>query len=54
MELKKEEVLGLNSLLQERRGGRNHAYLIVEEEKTFLARHLKTAEEGQVVIVAFL
>ena len=30
--LKKYEELGLDSLLQERRGGRNHAYMTVEEE----------------------
>lgn len=30
--LKKYEELGLDSLLQERRSGRNHAYMTVEEE----------------------
>ncbi|VMG89214.1 transposase [Streptococcus pneumoniae] len=39
--VKKYEEFGLDSLLQETRGGRNHAYMTVEEEKAFLARHLK-------------
>ncbi|SNE15119.1 transposase [Streptococcus pneumoniae] len=36
--VKKYEEFGLDSLLQETRGGRNHAYMTVEEEKAFLAR----------------
>ncbi|VNT98910.1 transposase [Streptococcus pneumoniae] len=34
--VKKYEEFGLDSLLQETRGGRNHAYMTVEEEKAFL------------------
>ncbi|SND27947.1 transposase [Streptococcus pneumoniae] len=37
--VKKYEEFGLDSLLQETRGGRNHAYMTVEEEKAFLARN---------------
>ena len=48
---KKYEELGLYSLLQETRGGRNHAYMTVEEEKTFLTRHLKAAEAGEFVTI---
>ncbi|CRI62775.1 Mobile element protein [Streptococcus pneumoniae] len=33
--VKKYEEFGLDSLLQETRGGRNHAYMTVEEEKAF-------------------
>ncbi|EDK67392.1 hypothetical protein CGSSp18BS74_08260 [Streptococcus pneumoniae SP18-BS74] len=39
--VKKYEEFGLDSLLQETRGGRNHAYMTVEEEKAFLARHFE-------------
>ncbi|CMU04236.1 EF-Tu C-terminal domain-related protein [Streptococcus pneumoniae] len=45
--VKKYEEFGLDSLLQETRGGRNHAYMTVEEEKAFLARHLKATEAGE-------
>ncbi|HGZ0062816.1 TPA: helix-turn-helix domain-containing protein, partial [Streptococcus pneumoniae] len=45
----KYEEFGLDSLLQETRGGRNHAYMTVEEEKAFLARHLKATEAGEFV-----
>ncbi|CJI42086.1 transposase [Streptococcus pneumoniae] len=38
--VKKYEEFGLDSLLQETRGGRNHAYMTVEEEKAFLAFRL--------------
>ncbi len=48
---KKYEEFGLDSLLQETRGGRNHAYMTVEEEKVFLARHLKAAEAGEFVTI---
>ena len=48
---KKYEELGLHSLLQETRSGRNHAYMTVEEEKVFLARHLKIAEAGEFVTI---
>ncbi|VMQ73778.1 transposase-like protein, ISSpn2 [Streptococcus pneumoniae] len=44
--VKKYEEFGLDSLLQETRGGRNHAYMTVEEEKVFLARHLKAHESN--------
>ena len=33
---------------KEIRGGRNHAYMTIEEEKAFLARHLKAAEAGEI------
>ena len=46
--------MALNSLLQERHGGRNHVYMTVKEEKALLARHLKAAEKEQVVTVDFL
>ena len=49
--VKKYEEFGLDSLLQETRGGRNHAYMTVEEEKAFLARHLKAAESGEFVTI---
>ncbi|HET0156683.1 TPA: IS630 family transposase [Streptococcus pneumoniae] len=49
--VKKYEEFGLDSLLQETRGGRNHAYMTVEEEKAFLARHLKAAEAGEFVTI---
>ncbi|CTK63865.1 Transposase-like protein, ISSpn2 [Streptococcus pneumoniae] len=49
--VKKYEEFGLDSLLQETRGGRNHAYMTVEEEKVFLARHLKAAEAGEFVTI---
>ena len=49
--VKKYEELGLYSLLQETRGGRNHAYMTVEEEKAFLTRHLKAAEAGEFVTI---
>ncbi len=45
--VKKYEEFGLDSLLQETRGGRNHAYI----EKAFLARHLKAAEAGEFVTI---
>ncbi|KYA37173.1 transposase [Streptococcus pneumoniae] len=45
------EEFGLDSLLQETRGGRNHAYMTVEEEKAFLARHLKATEAGEFVTI---
>ncbi|COQ30440.1 transposase [Streptococcus pneumoniae] len=48
---KKYEEFGLDSLLQETRGGRNHAYMTVEEEKAFLARHLKATEAGEFVTI---
>ncbi|WP_050247369.1 winged helix-turn-helix domain-containing protein, partial [Streptococcus pneumoniae] len=48
---KKYEEFGLDSLLQETRGGRNHAYMTVGEEKAFLARHLKAAEAGEFVTI---
>ena len=48
---KKYGELGLHSLLQETRSGRNHAYMTVEEEKVFLARHLKIAEAGEFVTI---
>ncbi|VSW41801.1 degenerate transposase [Streptococcus pneumoniae] len=48
---KKYEEFGLDSLLQETRGGRNHAYMTVEQEKVFLARHLKAAEAGEFVTI---
>ncbi|VME29496.1 degenerate transposase [Streptococcus pneumoniae] len=48
---KKYEEFGLDSLLQETRGGRNHAYMTVEEEKVFLARHLKATEAGEFVTI---
>ncbi|VLC72198.1 degenerate transposase [Streptococcus pneumoniae] len=44
---KKYEEFGLDSLLQETRGGRNHAYMTVEEKKVFLARHLYKKELGR-------
>ncbi|CKH61580.1 transposase [Streptococcus pneumoniae] len=49
--VKKYEEFGLDSLLQETRGGRNHAYMTVEEEKAFLARHLKATEAGEFVTI---
>ncbi|HEV4842747.1 TPA: IS630 family transposase [Streptococcus pneumoniae] len=49
--VKKYEEFGLDSLLQETRGGRNHAYMTVEEKKVFLARHLKAAEAGEFVTI---
>ncbi|WP_257390047.1 IS630 family transposase [Streptococcus pseudopneumoniae] len=49
--VKKYEEFELDSLLQETRGGRNHAYMTVEEEKAFLARHLKAAEAGEFVTI---
>ena len=49
--VKKYEELGLDSLLQETRGGRNHAYMTVEEEKAFLARHLRAAEAGEFITI---
>ncbi|HGJ5731500.1 TPA: IS630 family transposase [Streptococcus pneumoniae] len=49
--VKKYEEFGLDSLLQETRGGRNHAYMTVEEEKAFLTRHLKAAEAGEFVTI---
>ncbi|TMR65900.1 helix-turn-helix domain-containing protein [Streptococcus pseudopneumoniae] len=49
--VKKYEEFGLDSLLQETRGGRNHAYMTIEEEKAFLARHLKAAEAGEFVTI---
>ncbi|VTI94334.1 transposase [Streptococcus pneumoniae] len=49
--VKKYEEFGLDSLLQETRGGRNHAYMTVEQEKAFLARHLKAAEAGEFVTI---
>ena len=49
--VKKYEELGLDSLLQETRGGRNHAYMTVKEEKAFLARHLKDAEAGEFITI---
>ncbi|VOD59026.1 transposase [Streptococcus pneumoniae] len=51
--VKKYEEFGLDSLLQETRGGRNHAYMTVEEEKAFLARHLKAAEAGEFVTIPY-
>ncbi|MDT6079133.1 IS630 family transposase [Streptococcus pneumoniae] len=49
--VKKYEEFGLDSLLQETRGGRNHAYMTVEEEKAFLARHLKATEAEEFVTI---
>ncbi|MDS4734614.1 IS630 family transposase [Streptococcus pneumoniae] len=49
--VKKYEEFGLDSLLQETRGGRNHAYMTVEQEKVFLARHLKATEAGEFVTI---
>ncbi|VKZ50685.1 transposase [Streptococcus pneumoniae] len=51
--VKKYEEFGLDSLLQETRGGRNHAYMTVEEEKAFLARHLKATEAGEFVTIPY-
>ncbi|MBF9664020.1 helix-turn-helix domain-containing protein, partial [Streptococcus pseudopneumoniae] len=45
--VKKYEEFGLDSLLKETRGCRNHAYI----EKAFLARHLKAAEAGEFVTI---
>ncbi len=49
--VKKYEEFGRDSLLQEIRGGRNHAHMTIEEEKAFLARHLKAAEAGEFVTI---
>ncbi|EHZ32203.1 hypothetical protein SPAR46_0715, partial [Streptococcus pneumoniae GA17457] len=48
---KKYEEFELDSLLQETRGGRNHAYMTIEEKKVFLARHLKATEAGEFVTI---
>ncbi|VIV93007.1 transposase [Streptococcus pneumoniae] len=45
--VKKYEEFGLDSLLQETRGGRNHAYMTVEEEKAFLLFQAYKKELGR-------
>ncbi|COC74075.1 transposase [Streptococcus pneumoniae] len=49
--VKKYEEFGLDSLLQETRGGRNHAYMTVEEEKAFLASTSKTLLEIDLTVL---
>lgn len=37
---------GLSAILKEGRGGRRKAYMTLEEEQTFLAKHAEAASEG--------